>query len=393
MLKKGIDKREILKLLEKKLSKDYSYEQGFILGSMCTSPLEFGKEVYIKYMNKNLGDPGLFQGTADLENELINELGELFESKDNITGTFTSGGSESNIIAMRISKKLRMDIKDPEIVVPISAHASFDKGADLLGIKLRKAKLRKDFSLDLDHFKTLINSNTCGVVGIAGTTSLGLVDPIKEIGEFIENKNIFFHVDAAFGGFVLPFLQKLGYQIPEWDFSVKNVNSITADPHKMGLGIIPMGGLLLRDRSILNRIGFEIPYLAGENKKHFHIIGTRPGGTVIAFWAILKHLGINGFKSIIKDCMENTYYLRNRITEIDGIKLATEPLMNIVGLTLENGENISKLEEELRKRNWMLGKFINFNLIRIVLMPHVKQEHLSDFIDDLEEILRKLKIT
>ena len=325
--------------------------------------------------------------------ELINELGELFGSKDNITGTFTSGGSESNIIAMRISKKLRMDIKDPEFVVPVSAHASFDKGADLLGIKLRKAKLREDFSLDLDHFKTLINSNTCGVVGIAGTTSLGLVDPIKEIGEYIENKNIFFHVDAAFGGFVLPFLRKLGYQIPEWDFSIKNVNSITADPHKMGLGIIPIGGLLLRDRSILNNIGFEIPYLSGENKKHFHIIGTRPGGTVIAFWAILKHLGINGFESIIKVCMENTYYLWNHINEIDGIKLATEPLMNIVGLTLENGENICKLEEELRKRNWMLGKFINFNLIRIVLMPHVKKEHLTHFIIDLEEILRKLRIT
>ena len=393
MLKKGIDKREILKLLEKKLSNDYSYDQGFILGSMCTTPLDFGKEVYIKYMNKNLGDPGLFQGTHDLENELINELGELFGSKNNITGTFTSGGSESNIIAMRISKKLRLDIKDPEIVVPVSAHASFDKGADLLGIKLRKAKLRKDFSVDLDHFKSLINSNTCGVVGIAGTTSLGLVDPIKEIGEFIENRNIFFHVDAAFGGFVLPFLQKLGYQIPEWDFSIKNVNSITVDPHKMGLGIIPIGGLLLRDRSILNDVGFEIPYLAGGNKKHFHIIGTRPGGTVIAFWAIFKHLGIKGFENIVKECMENTYYLQNRITEIDGIKLAAEPLMNIVGLTLENGENICKLEEELRKRNWMLGKFINFNLIRIVLMPHVKKEHLTHFIKDLEEILRKLRIT
>ncbi len=225
---------------------------------------------------------------------------------------------------------------------------------------------------------------------------LGLhAEPARVDGVLLHAQSftIFFHVDAAFGGFVLPFLQKLGYQIPEWDFSVKNVNSITADPHKMGLGIIPTGGLLLRDRSILNRIGFEIPYLAGENKKHFHIIGTRPGGTVIAFWAILKHLGINGFERIIKDCMENTYYLRYRITEIDGIKLATEPLMNIVGLTLENGDNISKLEEELRKRNWMLGKFINFNLIRIVLMPHIKQEHLSDFIDDLEEILRKLKIT
>jgi len=161
----------------------------------------------------------------------------------------------------------------------------------------------------------------------------------------------------------------------------------------MGLGIIPTGGLLLKDSSILNEVGFEIPYLAGGNNKHFHITGTRPGGTIIAFWAILKYLGINGFKVIIKECMENTNYLKNRITEINGIKLAAEPIMNIIGLTLESGESISELEEELRKRNWMLGKFINFNLIRLVIMPHVKKEDLSLFTKDLKEILRNLEIS
>jgi tyrosine decarboxylase/aspartate 1-decarboxylase len=393
MLKEGLEKQEILKILELKLTQDYSYDCGSILGSMCTKPLDFGKEVYNKYMYKNLGDPGLFKGTADLEKELINELGELFGSKNKIIGTFTTGGSEANIIAMRIAKKLRKDIKNPEIIVPASAHVSFDKGSDLLGIRLRKAKLKENYELDLNHFQSLINRNTCGVVGIAGTTSLGLIDPIIKIGEFIEDKNIFFHVDAAFGGFVLPFLKELGYPVPAWDFSIENVSSLTADPHKMGLGIIPIGGLLIRDSSVLNKIGFEVPYLAGGKLKHLNIVGTRPGGTIISFWAILKYLGINGFKKIIKDCMDNKNYLIKRLSEIDGIKLATEPVMNIVGLTLESGKSICDLDNELRKRNWMLGKFIDFNLIRIVIMPHVKKEHLSEFVNDLEEILRKLNVS
>jgi tyrosine decarboxylase/aspartate 1-decarboxylase len=392
MIEEGLEKQEILKILEEKLKTDYSYDSGSILGSMNTEPIEIGKEVYLKYISKNLGDPGLFLGTAKLEEELVNEIGALFGGQ-NIIGTFTTGGSEANIIAMRIAKKLRPDIKKPEIVLPISAHVSFDKASDLLGIKLKKAKLKKDYTLDLNHFNSLINKNTCAVVGIAGTTSLGLTDPIDKISELIEGKNIFFHVDAAFGGFILPFLKMLNYKISPWDFSVKSVKSITADPHKMGLGIIPSGGIFVRDHNILNKTGFEIPYLAGGNFKHFHLVGTRTGGTIIAFWAIMRYLLIKGFKGIIEKCMKNTHYLAKRISEIKGIKLATTPVMNIVGITTESGVSICEIDEELRKRNWMLGKFMDLNLIRIVIMPHVQREHISRFCEDLERIVKNLNIT
>jgi tyrosine decarboxylase/aspartate 1-decarboxylase len=390
MLKEGLSKKEITEILEKKLKKDFSYDSGSILGSMCTNPHDFGKEIYMKYISKNLGDPGLFLGTTKLEEELINEIGDLFNGK-NIIGTFTSGGSEANIIAMRIAKKLHPEIANPEVVLPVSSHISFDKAADLLGIKLRKAKLKENFELDLDHYASLINKNTCGVVGIAGTTALGLVDPIKEIGNLLQDKDIYFHVDAAFGGFILPFLKQIGYKVPLWDFSVQKIDSITADPHKMGLGIIPSGGFFLRDKSILQKMGYEIPYLAGGNFKHFHFVGTRPGASVIAFWAIMKYLGIDGFTKMIQNCMLNTDYLAKKISEIQGIKLATKPVLNIVGITTENNESICEIDNKLREKNWMLGKFIDFNLIRVVMMPHVKYEHLHRFIDDLEEILSNSK--
>jgi tyrosine decarboxylase/aspartate 1-decarboxylase len=387
MREDGLSKKEIIKLLDKKLDKDYTYTSGSILGSMCTEPFELAKEIYIKYISKNLGDPGLFPGTMSLEEEVVKELGELFGGKD-IIGTFTTGGSEANLIAMRIMKKLRPDIKFPEVIISLSSHVSFDKAADLMDIKLRKVKLKSNFQLDLEHFSSLINKNTCGVVAVAGTTSLGLIDPIEEISKLIENKDIFFHVDAAFGGFVLPFLKLLGNNIPDWDFSVKNVDSITADPHKMGLGVIPSGGFFLRDKGILEKVGFEIPYLAGGNFKHFHIVGTRPGGPVIAFWVILRALGINGFKKIVTKCMDNTHYLTRRISEIKGIKLSINPIMNVVGITTESGKSVCDLDFQLRKRGWMLGKFEEFNLIRAVLMPHVTRQHLTKFTEDLEEIVK-----
>lgn len=391
MQENGLSEKEILNLLEKKLEKDYNYNSGSILGSMCTEPLELGKQVYLKYISKNLGDAGLFPGTMQLEEEIINELGELYGAKD-IVGTFTTGGSEANLIAMRIAKKLRSDIKKPEVIVPLSSHVSFDKAADLMNIKLRKVKLKSDFQLDLDYFSSLINHNTCAVVAVAGTTSLGLIDPIEKIAKLIKNRNIFFHVDAAFGGFVLPFLKLLGKTIPPWDFSVKEVDSITADPHKMGLGLIPSGGFFLRDKALLEKTGFEIPYLAGGNFKHFHIVGTRPGGPVIAFWAILRFLGINGFKKIVSKCMDNTQYLAKRIYEIKGLRLSTDPIMNVVGITTENGTDICNLDLELRKKGWMLGKFKDFNLIRAVLMPHITKQHLINFTEDLEVIAKKLKL-
>jgi tyrosine decarboxylase/aspartate 1-decarboxylase len=391
MLKEGLEKQKIKEILEKKLSKDFTYDSGYILGSMCTDALEFGKEIYAKYVSKNLGDAGLFPGTAELEEELVEEIGELFHGKG-IAGSFTTGGSEANLIGMRIARELRRDIKHPEMIVPLSAHISFDKAADIMGISLKKAKLTNNYELDLDHFESLINDNTCGVVGVAGTTSLGLVDPIEKIGNLIQGKNIFFHVDAAFGGFVLPFFKNLKYKAPKWDFSVESVDSITADPHKMGLGVIPSGGFFLRDPQIIKKIGFEIPYLAGGNFKHLHIVGTRPGGTVIAFWAIMKYLGEKGFTEIVKECMLNTEYLATRINEINGIKLAADPVINVVGITTENGKSICELDEKLRERNWMLGKFEDFNLIRVVVMPHVKRNHIEKFSNDLKKAVEELKL-
>jgi tyrosine decarboxylase/aspartate 1-decarboxylase len=354
---------------------------------MCSKTPEFVKDIYVKYIDKNLGDPGLFKGTNQLEIEVVNDIGQLFGG-NNIVGTITTGGTESNLIAMLIAKKLRPDIKEPEIVISKAGHISFDKAADMMNLKIKKANLTNNYDLDFNHFKSLINENTCAVIGIAGTTSLGKVDPIDKIGDYVNGKDIFFHIDAAYGGFVLPFLKHLNYKVSPWDFSVKSVDSITADPHKMGLGIIPSGGLFLRDNPALEDIGVSMPYLAGGDFTHINIVGTRSGAPVIAFWSILNYFGIKGFKEIIKGCMDKTKLLVELLTEIEGVTLATEPDMNIVGIKPSKGRNLLEIDQALRKRNWMVATHPDFNIIRIVVMPHVQEHHLIQFSEDLKDILK-----
>ena len=382
-------KDKIIKELENKLSEDLFYDSGFILGSMCSEPLSFSTEVFSKYISKNLGDPGLFPGTTKLEIELIESIGSLYGCSD-VMGTITTGGTESNIMAMRIARAISKNVEKPEFVVPSSAHVSFDKGADLLGINLKKANLHEDFSLDLDHFNSLLSDKTIGIAGVAGTTALGLIDPIEQMAVMAGKKNIYFHIDAAFGGFVLPFLKDLGHNVPKWDFSVKKVNSITADPHKMGLAPIPSGGFLIKTTSLTEEIRYEIPYLAGGCFKHLNLVGTRSGASVISFWALWKFLGMKGYKEIIKECMDNTLHLEKKINEIPRIKVPVKPVMNIVGITSDDNISMSLIDQELRKKNWMLGLFNDINLLRAVIMPHVKKDHIDRFCEDLENIVKML---
>ncbi|MHA1341721.1 MAG: tyrosine decarboxylase MfnA [Promethearchaeota archaeon] len=388
----GVSEDMIYQILEQRLNKDLKYETGKILGSMCTKPHDFALEVFKKYAYKNLGDPGLFPGTLEIEQELIRDIGELLHGK-NIKGTMVSGGSEANLIGIYIAKLTHPKIKKPELVCSSNAHMSIFKAAKLMGIRVKKVELDENFLPKMDVYKSKINKNTICVLGIAGTTSLGVVEPIDEIGELIEGRDIHFHVDAAFGGFTLPFLEDLGYKFPKYDFRVEQVDTITADPHKMGMAVIPSGGILIRDFSILEEHGFTIPYLAGGAFKHLTITGTRPGASAISFWALMKKLGRSGFRNVVKECWENAQYLAKQIHNIHGIDIVTPIQMNIVGIknTTKISQSICLVENELRKRGWALGVFRKFNLARVVCMPHIKRIHIDMLIDDLKDIIKELE--
>lgn len=378
MKEEGISEKEVMRLLEARRRRDLSYASGRILSSMCTSPHPLVGRIYPRFQETNLGDPGLFEGTWELEKEAVRMLGSLV-GHEKACGFILSGGTEANITALWIARN-RIKRSTPEVVIPESAHFSFDKAANLLGLKVIKAPLLADHSVDVHRVAELVNENTIALVGIAGSTEYGAIDNIQRLSHIALEAGLHLHVDAAFGGLVIPFLKALGYQVREFDFSLAGVASITVDPHKMGLAAIPSGGLLLRDKKLLELIGTPSPYLT-EHSQHT-ITGTRSGASVAAVYALLKHLGMQGYRRIVKECMSITMLLYEELRDL-GLRVE-KPWMNILVFEDRN----ERLRRGLTRKGWILSR-TRKGEIRLVLMPHVTMEVAQAFIGDVKNVLKE----
>lgn len=373
--------KKILKELEFYKDKDFTFSSGHILGSMCTQPHIIAKESFMKFIDTNLGDPELFPGTKQIESKYISFILKLLNAPKTATGLIGSGGTESNITAVWLAKSLS---KKSEIIIPKTAHFSFDKIASLMDIKLVTVPVDKNYCMNISDFKKNLSKDTAAVVGIAGTTELGTVDPIPEISDICRDEKIFLHVDAAFGGFVIPFLKKLGQNIPDFDFNLKGVMSISVDAHKMGYSTIPLGLLAVRKEEWLDNISVKTPYIS--TKKQPGILATRSGGPVAAAYAVSKFLGIKGYKDLIKRCMNVTKYTVEKIDNID-LNLVIKPTMNVIGIRLKNP---SKVVKRLTQYGWKVNNMERLSAVRIVIMPHITKEIIDKFIPDLKKVCKEV---
>ncbi len=371
----------ILKELQSFKNKDFTFSSGHILGSMCTQPHPIAKEAYIQFLETNLGDPELFPGSKEIESKLISFIMTLLNAPKTATGLICSGGTESNITTIWMAKKLT---KKKEIIVPESAHFSFEKIKSLMDTKLVQIPLNQEYIMDITKLKKMITKNTAAIIGIAGSTELGTIDPIPELSEICYNEHIFLHIDAAFGGFVIPFLKELNNSIPDFDFRLKGVSSISIDAHKMGYSAIPLGALIIRNKEWLNEISVKTPYIS--SNKQAGLLATRSGGPVAAAYAVSKYLGKEGYKKLIKECISTTEYTEKKIRNL-GLNLVVKPTMNVLGVKLKNPSEVVK---KLTMFGWKVNKMERLSAIRIVIMPHITKDIIDDFIPYLEKVCKKV---
>ncbi len=363
MREKGCSREELFSFLARRREEDLEY--GRILSSMCTMPHPVALEAEALFAGTNLGDPGLFPGTAGVERLLVERLGELLHH-EGACGYATSGGTESNIQILRMARGLA-EVKDPNVVVPESAHFSFEKACDLLSMEIRTVPLDGDLRMDAEAAEERIDRNTVCLVGIAGTTEYGMVDPIRALSDIAVDRGVFLHVDAAFGGLVIPFLENP----PPFDFSLPGVSSVSVDPHKMGMSPIPAGVLLVREKGMLAPLSVATPYLTV--KKVYTLTGTRPGGPVAGAFAVLEYLGREGMRSVVRGCMANTARLIEGLGTF-GIPKAVTPDLNVATFVC-NGV----------PPGWQVSRTRKGHL-RIVCMPHVSRDRVESFIAAMGEI-------
>ncbi|HJJ31330.1 MAG TPA: tyrosine decarboxylase MfnA [Methanocorpusculum sp.] len=363
MEEKGCRREEVMAALAGLRAVDTPHDH--ILSSMCTIPHPITNAAREMFAAANLGDPGVFAGTAKLERLFLESVGELLHCKT-AAGWMTSGGTESNIQAIRAAKKLH-PVEHPNIVVPVSAHFSFLKICDMLGLELRTAPYETGkFTVDTEKMAELVDKNTIAVSAFAGTTEYGVVDDIAAVGKIALENDIFCHVDAAFGGFVIPFLK---HPIP-FDFAVEGVDSVSLDPHKMGLGTIPGGCLLFRDEESLLPLSVDTPYLS--SKSQTTLTGTRPGADVAAAYAVLKYLGKEGFRDIVAGCMENTRRLVDGLSAY-GYEKVLDPVLNL-----------AVFRDFPVPEGWKVSHIRSGDL-RFVMMPHVTRDVIEQFLKEVGE--------
>jgi tyrosine decarboxylase/aspartate 1-decarboxylase len=336
-----------------------------VVSSMCTEPHPAAREAAERFLATNPGDPGTYETVADLEREAVDKLGAVAGLGDP-AGYVTSGGTEANIQAVRIARN-RAETDDPNVVAPEHAHFSFTKAAELLGVELRTAPAT-DYRADLEAIAHLADEDTVAVVGVAGTTEYGFVDPIPALADLAHDVGALCHVDAAWGGFYLPFTDH------DWHFGHADVDTLTIDPHKVGQAAVPAGGLLARSPELLDELAIDTPYL--ESRSQVTLTGTRSGAGVASAVAAMDALWREGYRETYERAMDNAEWLAEQL-DVRGHEVIG-PELPLVAADLS-----IPMTEELRERGWRVSK-TGSGEMRVVCMPHVTRSMLRSFVADLD---------
>jgi sphinganine-1-phosphate aldolase len=348
------------------------------------------KDAYSAAFFTNGLGPGAFKSLRKFESEVIAMTAGLL-SLPEATGNMTSGGTESILMAVktaRDSARAEKDVTQPEMVIPVTAHPAFDKAAQYLGVKAIHTGLRDDLRADPDEMRRAITPNTAMIVGSAPNYPFGTIDPIPEIAAMALEHGIPCHVDACLGGYLLPFLERMGYAVPPWDFRVTGVASISADLHKYGYSARGASAVMYRDAAYRRHQFFAQTDWPGGLYGSPTMTGSRPGGAVAAAWAVLTYLGDDGYKRLAKVIMGTTCTLIDGINGIEGLYVLGKPDMSVFAIASDTLD-IYAVGDALDALGWHPDRQQKPPALHFMVTP-AHEKIVEPFLADLREAVRKV---
>jgi sphinganine-1-phosphate aldolase len=331
MPQSGIDEQEILAQLDSFKSEDPTYKNGKIWSLVYyidEAHQQLLKDSYFKYSSENGLNRTGFKSLKKMENEIISATASILNATDEVCGLVTSGGTESCLLAVKTYRDMAKDkrrVKKPEMIIPETAHVAWYKASEYFGVKIRQVPLDDNLVPDLKKLKKMINRNTIMILGSAPEYRHGTIDPIEAIGKIAQQHNISLHVDACVGGFILPFMEMNGEDIPKWDYRVPGVTSISADIHKYGYAAKGASTITYRNLDYLRYQIFVQPNWSGGVFASSALLGTRLGGAYAGAWAALQYFGIDGYKKLADETLQAVNKLKHGITSIPELEIMGNP--------------------------------------------------------------------
>jgi sphinganine-1-phosphate aldolase len=293
---------------------------------------EVTKAAYLSCFSLNALSHGAFPSLARMEADIVGMTADLL-GLPGASGSLTSGGSESNFLALKTARdrarKTMPEITAPEIIVPLSGHPSLSKAADYLGLKVMRTQLDSEQRADSSSVAKAITPNTILLAASAPSWPHGVVDPVVEFGKIALDRGLMLHVDSCVGGFVLPFARRLGWPVPEFDLSVPGVTSISADIHKFGYSSKGASVVLYKSSDIYAFQPFEFEDWTGGDYAVSTVLGSRPGGAVAAAWATLRYLGTPGYLEMTKRCLTTAQAFIAAVRAVDDFYVEGNPHYNL----------------------------------------------------------------
>lgn len=344
-----------------------------------------GKEAYNEYFTENaLGARRAFPSVQRMEREVVGMGLELFHAPEGAAGNMTTGGTESIIMAVKTCRDWTRRRRGPgfrgTIVLPDSAHPAFEKAAALMDLPIRRVPLGEGFLADPAGMAKAIDEDTMLIVGSAPCFPFGVIDPIAALSEIAVRHDVWLHVDACVGGWIAPFVAAIGRPIPAFDFALEGVKSISADLHKFGFCPKPASTVFYRSKELQACQEFVFDSWPSGRFATQTLVGTRPAGAVAGAWAVLRHLGREGYRGIAAEVMAVRDAYLEGLRAIPGMKIRGEPALANVAFGCDDID-MGKVATLMSERGWLPGQLKAPRSLHLMLSLHhgpAREAYLRD---------------
>ena len=351
-------------------------------------------EAYGLFMAENGLGPLAFPSLAQMEKDVISMALGLLNAPEGATGAMTSGGTDSITMAIKTARdyaRANGMAKGPaNIVIPRSGHLAFHKAALLMDIEIRSVPLKTDGSYEADPaaMADAIDEATIMMVGSAPNFPHGIIDPVAELGAVAEAHCVWLHVDACVGGYFAPFARKNGVPVPEFDFAVPAVKSMSADLHKYGYCAKGASTVLFRSAELYKHMPFALSDWSGAPMKTPTLAGTRPGGAISAAWAVMNVLGISGYREKQGLVCQTRERIEAGVRTL-GFEVLGKPLLGLVAFRHPEADTLA-LYSAMRQLDWFTSFTVEPPSLHLMLSPK-HAEVAEDYLRDLAACLEAVK--
>ncbi|GMI36369.1 hypothetical protein TeGR_g2285 [Tetraparma gracilis] len=383
------------------------WEDGLVSGAVYCGEKEHTELLSAAYAAFSLANPlhpDIWPSVNQFEAEIVSMCcnmmngqmngtkGDLSKVLDAVCGCISSGGTESIFLATKAHRELyckSRGIKHPEVISCVTAHAAIDKACEILNIRhVRVPYKPNSYKIDVDAVKAAMSSDTIMIYSSAPTFPQGVIDDIPALGKIALEHDVGLHVDCCLGGFVLPFAKKQGYDIPEFDFTVPGVTTMSCDTHKYGYASKGTSVVMYHDKELRRCQYFCYPEWTGGLYVTPTLAGSRPGALSAACWASMMAMGEEGYTERVIDIMDTTQWIAEMVNNIEGLYLLGDPKSMIVCFDSKQF-NIYRVGDKMAKKGWSLNSLQKPSCIHMCVTLRTV-EHSEKFVDDLTECVEEV---